>query len=69
MKKAINSSIIGVCKNLKLTHLCFADDLLVVCHGDVDSIKVIKLALDEFSQVSGLVPNLGKSRVFFGSVP
>lgn len=35
------------CKELKLTHVCFADDLLVVCHGDVESVKVIKLALED----------------------
>ena len=23
------------CKKLRITHLCFADDLLVFCHGDV----------------------------------
>lgn len=56
------------CKKVKLTHLCFADDLLVVCNGDINSVKVIKEALDEFSGVSGLVPNVGKSTSFFGSV-
>ncbi|XP_071688225.1 uncharacterized protein [Rutidosis leptorrhynchoides] len=56
------------CKKMKLTHVCFADDLLVFCHGDVNSIKVIKQALEEFSQVSGLLPDMHKSTVFFGSV-
>nr|GEV73046.1 hypothetical protein [Tanacetum cinerariifolium] len=27
------------CKNLKITHLCVADDLLVFCHGDCESVK------------------------------
>ncbi|GKB89909.1 RNA-directed DNA polymerase, eukaryota, reverse transcriptase zinc-binding domain protein [Tanacetum coccineum] len=39
------------CKELKLTHLCIADDLLVMCHGSVDSIKFIKDSLDDFSRV------------------
>ncbi|GJU54600.1 RNA-directed DNA polymerase, eukaryota, reverse transcriptase zinc-binding domain protein [Tanacetum coccineum] len=56
------------CKELEISHLCFADDLLVVCHGDVKSVKVIKKAMDKFSNMSGLVPNLGKSTVFFGNV-
>ncbi|GJV83129.1 hypothetical protein Tco_1523027 [Tanacetum coccineum] len=43
------------CEELKITNLCFADDLLVLCNGDCDSVKVIKLALEEFSSVSGLV--------------
>nr|GEY62122.1 putative RNA-directed DNA polymerase, eukaryota, reverse transcriptase zinc-binding domain protein [Tanacetum cinerariifolium] len=33
------------CKGLKITHLCFADDLLVLCHKDANSVKVIKRAL------------------------
>lgn len=56
------------CKELKLTHLCFADDLLVVSNGDVDSATTIKKALEEFSGISGLIPNVGKSTLFFGSV-
>ncbi|XP_071729197.1 uncharacterized protein [Rutidosis leptorrhynchoides] len=54
---------------MKLSHLCFADDLLVLCHGDVDSIKVIDKSLSEFSEFSGLFPSLMKSTIFFGSVP
>ena len=44
-------------KKIRLTHLCFADGLLVFCNGDVQSIKVLKEALDELSEASGLVPN------------
>lgn len=54
------------CKEMKLTHLNFADDLLVT-HGDVSSVQTIKDALDEFSKATGLLPNV-KSTVFFGSV-
>ncbi|GKB50964.1 RNA-directed DNA polymerase, eukaryota, reverse transcriptase zinc-binding domain protein [Tanacetum coccineum] len=56
------------CKNLKITHLCFADDLLVFCHGDVVSVKVMKKSLDEFSGFSGLLPNMQKSTIFFGGL-
>ncbi|GKD83620.1 RNA-directed DNA polymerase, eukaryota, reverse transcriptase zinc-binding domain protein [Tanacetum coccineum] len=56
------------CKNLKITHLCFADDLLVFCHGDPESVKVMKKSLDEFSGFSGLLPNLQKSTIFFGGL-
>ncbi|GJR98086.1 RNA-directed DNA polymerase, eukaryota, reverse transcriptase zinc-binding domain protein [Tanacetum coccineum] len=45
------------CKGIRLTHLCFADDLLVLCNGDVRSVRVLKEALDEFSETSGLLPN------------
>ncbi|XP_071714971.1 uncharacterized protein [Rutidosis leptorrhynchoides] len=53
---------------MKLTHICFADDLLVLCNGDVASVKVVKKSLDTFSQVSSLLPNINKSTIFFGSV-
>ncbi|XP_071707925.1 uncharacterized protein [Rutidosis leptorrhynchoides] len=53
---------------MRLTHVCFADDLLVFLHGDVNSVKVIKQALEDFSSVSGLFPNMNKTNVFFGSL-
>lgn len=56
------------CKGIRLTHLCFADDLLVLCDGDVRSVRVLKEALDEFSEASGLLPNPSKSTIFFGSL-
>ncbi|GJV25697.1 putative RNA-directed DNA polymerase [Tanacetum coccineum] len=56
------------CKELKLTHLCFADDLLLFCNGDSRSVAVLKNALTEFGGLSGLLPNLTKSTIFFGNV-
>ncbi|GKE79138.1 RNA-directed DNA polymerase, eukaryota, reverse transcriptase zinc-binding domain protein, partial [Tanacetum coccineum] len=56
------------CKELKLTHMCFADDLMVLCNGDKESLIVFKKTLEEFSAVSGLFPNLYKSIIFFGSI-
>ncbi|GJZ72789.1 RNA-directed DNA polymerase, eukaryota, reverse transcriptase zinc-binding domain protein [Tanacetum coccineum] len=56
------------CKELKITHLCFADDLMVFCHGDTHSVSIVKESLNEFSRYSGLLPNLKKSTVFFGSI-
>nr|GEY69379.1 RNA-directed DNA polymerase, eukaryota, reverse transcriptase zinc-binding domain protein [Tanacetum cinerariifolium] len=53
------------CKKLEITHLCFADDLLVFCHGDTKSVNVNKGALEEFSSYSGLKANMNKSIVFF----
>ncbi|GKC31836.1 hypothetical protein Tco_1039130 [Tanacetum coccineum] len=42
--------------------------MLLMCHGDSNSVKVIKRALDEFSSCSGLLPNNSKSTVFLGSL-
>ncbi|GJW52546.1 RNA-directed DNA polymerase, eukaryota, reverse transcriptase zinc-binding domain protein [Tanacetum coccineum] len=52
------------CEDLKITNLCFADDLLILCNGDSESVKTIKLAMEEFSSVSGLHPNMSKSTMF-----
>ncbi|GKA12810.1 RNA-directed DNA polymerase, eukaryota, reverse transcriptase zinc-binding domain protein, partial [Tanacetum coccineum] len=51
------------CKELKLTQLCFADDLLVVSHGDVESVRIIRDTMMEFSNISGLIPNMEKSTI------
>ncbi|GJY92303.1 RNA-directed DNA polymerase, eukaryota, reverse transcriptase zinc-binding domain protein [Tanacetum coccineum] len=56
------------CKELKLTQLCFADDLLMLSNRDYKSIEVLKDALMEFSRTSGLIPNMNKNTIFFGSV-
>ncbi|GKC89296.1 RNA-directed DNA polymerase, eukaryota, reverse transcriptase zinc-binding domain protein [Tanacetum coccineum] len=56
------------CKQLKLLHICFADDLLVMCHGDTNYIRVIKKSLNEFSECSRLMPNNAKSTIFFRSL-
>ncbi|GJX75583.1 RNA-directed DNA polymerase, eukaryota, reverse transcriptase zinc-binding domain protein [Tanacetum coccineum] len=56
------------CKEIKLVNLCFADDLITFCNGDSLSARVIKEALQEFSVVLGLFPNLIKSTLYFGSL-
>ncbi|GJU96907.1 RNA-directed DNA polymerase, eukaryota, reverse transcriptase zinc-binding domain protein [Tanacetum coccineum] len=53
---------------LKLINLCFADDLFLFAHGDVDSAEVIMACLDEFNEVSRLVPSLPKSTTYFCNV-
>ncbi|GJR61917.1 RNA-directed DNA polymerase, eukaryota, reverse transcriptase zinc-binding domain protein [Tanacetum coccineum] len=56
------------CKSLKITYICFADDLMVFCHGDPCSVKVIKKSIEDFGNCSSLLLNFGKRTVFFGSV-
>ncbi|GJV06019.1 hypothetical protein Tco_1343675 [Tanacetum coccineum] len=56
------------CSKLNIINLCFADDLFLFVHGDVNSAKVIMEALDEFKLVSGLVPSLPKSTAYFCNV-
>lgn len=51
------------------THLCFADDLILFCKGDLASVGIMKNSLDDFSQHSGLTINKEKSLCFLGNVP
>jgi hypothetical protein len=52
------------CLKQKLTHLCFADDLLIFSEASVKSISIIKDALIEFEDLSGLKANPSKSFLF-----
>ncbi|XP_062117765.1 uncharacterized protein LOC133831475 [Humulus lupulus] len=52
------------CKSLRLNHLCFADDLLMFCHGYFISILWMLRGLKLFSGTSGLVPNQNKSAIY-----
>ncbi|GJV31218.1 hypothetical protein Tco_1391618 [Tanacetum coccineum] len=56
------------CSKLELVNLCFADDLFLFAYGDTNSARVIMDALDEFQQVSGLIPSLPKSTAYFCNV-
>nr|GEV67078.1 hypothetical protein [Tanacetum cinerariifolium] len=56
------------CEELNIINLCFADDLFLFSRGDLDSVKVIMESLDEFKLVSGLVPSIPKSTVYFCNV-
>lgn len=48
-------------KAIKLTHLCFAYDLIMCCRGDLNSIYIMLQAFKLFSKTSGLQANQHKS--------
>nr|GEX32372.1 RNA-directed DNA polymerase, eukaryota, reverse transcriptase zinc-binding domain protein [Tanacetum cinerariifolium] len=50
------------CGELELINLCFTDDLFLFAHRDVEFAIMIKDALEEFKNVSGLTSSLPKSR-------
>ncbi|XP_056688244.1 uncharacterized protein [Spinacia oleracea] len=61
------------CKKLNITHVCFADDLLLFSKGDVKSVRERYKAFQLFSGPSGLkangvTANLDKSSIYFGGV-
>lgn len=54
------------CRKVGLTHLCFADDLLLFTKGNSKSIQQVQKILDRFAAVSGLKANPSKSCIYFG---
>lgn len=57
------------CKNLGLTHLMFADDLMVVTDGKVRSMEGIVNVFDTFAKISGLRISMEKTTMYMGGVP
>ena len=55
-------------KKLKLTHLSFADDLLLFCHGDFRSIYTLLQGVQMFFNASGLEVNKNKYEVYYARV-
>ena len=57
------------CKETEITHLIFADDVMLFSYGDMDSVSAMMRALELFSKISGLCLNPAKCVTFFGNVP
>lgn len=57
-----------MCKKQKLTHLIFADDLMIFCKGNETSIKRVMETLKHFSETTGLEANIDKSNLFIAGV-
>jgi hypothetical protein len=71
MEEAAASPYFGYhpkCAAVNLTHLCFADDLLVFSSATVTSVTTIVGALAEFEHLSGLKANPSKSSIFLAGV-
>ncbi|XP_020249118.1 uncharacterized protein LOC109826499 [Asparagus officinalis] len=56
------------CGKLKITHVTFADDLLLFCKGDVYSIQKLYQCVKDFGVTSNLEANLSKCSIFYGGV-
>ncbi|XP_026459478.1 uncharacterized protein LOC113360153 [Papaver somniferum] len=71
LQKQVSSGNYGLhpkCRATKLTHLCFADDVLVVFKGNVQSAQVLSKVVIDFSNFSGLIVNCDKISLFFSAV-
>nr|XP_009589389.1 uncharacterized protein LOC104086761 [Nicotiana tomentosiformis] len=56
------------CAKLNLTHICFADDLIMCCRADKISIQLMLDKFNHFSKVTGLIANLDKSSIYVAGV-
>ncbi|XP_020245111.1 uncharacterized protein LOC109823237 [Asparagus officinalis] len=57
-----------MCGKLKISHLIFADDLLLFAKGDLYSIQKLYQCVKDFSDTAGLKANLDKCSIYFGGV-
>uniref|UniRef100_A0A803PLK1 Reverse transcriptase domain-containing protein n=1 Tax=Cannabis sativa TaxID=3483 RepID=A0A803PLK1_CANSA len=57
-----------LCKHLRLTNLCFADDLAIFCKGNYNSVRLTFEAFQKFCDATGLSANTSKSHIYFGRV-
>ena len=57
------------CETLKLTRLCFADDLMLFSSANIHSLTIIQDTLEAFKRISDLSANPTKSENFLSAVP
>ena len=56
------------CSQLKITHLAFADDLMLMARGDAISVGILMDCLNDFGDVSGLRANVSKSSLYTAGI-
>lgn len=49
----------------KLSHICFADDLILFAEASVSQVRIIRKVLEKFCKASGQEVSLEKSKLFF----
>lgn len=71
LNRAVERKQIGYhprCKNILMSHLCFADDLLVFTDGTKRSIEEVFKVFKEFESCSGLKISLEKSTLYTAGI-
>ncbi|KAL2250043.1 UNVERIFIED_CONTAM: hypothetical protein Sindi_2478000 [Sesamum indicum] len=61
-------NFLSKCDKLKITHLLFADDLMLFFQGDLPSFHILMECLQEFRDISGLDVNTSKLCIFTSGV-
>ncbi|KAG7594282.1 Reverse transcriptase domain [Arabidopsis thaliana x Arabidopsis arenosa] len=56
------------CQNILLTHLCFADDLMIFAEGTKRSVEGVITIFDKFASISGLKISLEKSTLYMAGI-
>ncbi|GFS35711.1 hypothetical protein Acr_00g0041690 [Actinidia rufa] len=56
------------CGGLKITHLAFADDLVILSRGDPRSVSLLMENLSHFGECSGLKVSFSKSNLFVACI-
>lgn len=56
------------CLNLRITHLAYADDLLIFSKGDAQSVTLVIKCLNDFGDMTGLHVNQMKSNIYMAGV-
>lgn len=54
------------CERLKITNVCFAEDLLLFARGDAGSVRLMMQKFNSFSASTCLKANPTKCRIYFG---
>lgn len=57
------------CGKAKLTHICFADNMLIFTKGDLQSLNGVINIIFQFSEVTELCMNAQKSSLLVGNFP
>uniref|UniRef100_A0A803QP43 Reverse transcriptase domain-containing protein n=1 Tax=Cannabis sativa TaxID=3483 RepID=A0A803QP43_CANSA len=64
--RQINFRFHPMCKGLKIINSCFANDLIILCKANVESVKCVNVIFDEFCSSTRLGANQSKCQVLFG---
>lgn len=57
------------CEKQRIINFCFADDLFIFASGNISYVTTVMSTLQGFMKMSGLVPRIPKSTIFFCNVP